>query len=116
MSRLNRHARSSSPVFAEIEELLHDLESKLNETAGRGSSAASAASSYVGDAVAEALADMSDRLRGGAHVVKDRAARAGTDALSKIEDEVERRPLAAVAIAAGIGFLLGAASTSHRSN
>jgi ElaB/YqjD/DUF883 family membrane-anchored ribosome-binding protein len=39
--------------------------------------------------------------------VADEAARIGSDALKKLSDEIEHRPLLMVAIAAGIGFILG---------
>ena len=49
-------------------------------------------------------------MRNGVQAATDQAARLGGDALHKVEDEVERRPLMTVAIAAGIGFLAGIAS------
>jgi hypothetical protein len=42
--------------------------------------------------------------------VRHQAARLGNDALHRITDEVERRPLAVLAIVAGIGFLVGIAA------
>jgi ElaB/YqjD/DUF883 family membrane-anchored ribosome-binding protein len=61
--------------------------------------------------IADAWADMSGRfndVQHGARAVGTEAARVGTGAWHKIEDEITHRPLTALAIAAGIGFLIGA--------
>ena len=61
----------------------------------------------------EVLGRETDRLRNGAHAVTDEATRYGSEALRRIEDEVEQRPLLTLAIAAGIGFLAGMAGRRH---
>ena len=108
-----RKTRSTSDDIAEIEReiagLMRDLENRvgrLNTLARKGAShAATEASEYV----SETLSDTAERLRNGAHTVTDEAAQARHEALRRIEDEVEQRPLLTLAIAAGIGFLAGMA-------
>jgi ElaB/YqjD/DUF883 family membrane-anchored ribosome-binding protein len=111
-----RKTRNTSEDIAEIEReiagLMRDLENRvgLNTLSRKGAShAASEASEYV----SETLSETADRLRNGAHAMTDEAARFGTEALRKIEDEVEQRPLLTLAIAAGVGFLAGMAGRRH---
>ena len=112
-----RRTRSTSEDIAEIEReiagLMRDLENRvgrLNTLSRKGAShAASEASGFVSDTLSETV----DRLRNGAHTVTDEATKLGTDALRRIEDEVEQRPLLTLAIAAGIGFLAGMAGRRH---
>ncbi len=112
-----RRTRSTSEDITEIEReiagLMRDLENRvgrLNTLSRKGAShAASEASGFVSDT----LSETADRLRNGAHAVTDEATKLGTDALRRIEDEVEQRPLLTLAIAAGIGFLAGMAGRRH---
>ncbi len=105
--------RTSSDDVADIEReislLMRDLESRIGRlntlTKNGASHAASEASDYVSDTVAQA----SERLRDGAAALGDEASRYGSDALRRVEEEVEQRPLMTLAIAAGIGFLAGMA-------
>ena len=100
-------------IEREISRLLHDIESRvgrLNTLTRRGTShAASNASDYV----SETLSDAADRMRTSAHTVADEATRFGADAVRKVEEEIEQRPLLTLAIAAGIGFLAGMAGRRH---
>ena len=113
----SKNGSSTADDIAEIEreiaKLMRDLENRvgrLNTLTKRGAShAASEASEFV----SETLSETADRLRNGAHEVSDEAARFGTDALRKIEEEIEQRPLLTLAIAAGIGFLAGMAGRRH---
>jgi ElaB/YqjD/DUF883 family membrane-anchored ribosome-binding protein len=102
--------RSSDDIVA-IEELMQDLETRLRRLNGKAKSETSGASGDVSDFVSEALAGIAARLRNGAenvtHSITDEAARVGTDAVKKIWDEMEQRPLVTLAIAAGVGYLLG---------
>src|SRR4029077_13901084 len=69
----------------------------------------------VGEAVASALGSAADRFRHGADVVTDEAAKFGSEAtklgntaLQRLAEEVARRPLSALILAVGVGFLVGA--------
>jgi ElaB/YqjD/DUF883 family membrane-anchored ribosome-binding protein len=111
-------------IEREIGRLMHDLETRvgrLNALARRGGAdAASGAGEYVSDALADAAermrngaAEAADRMRAGAQTVSDEASRLGGEAVHKIEDEINQRPLLTLAIAAGIGFLAGMAGRRH---
>jgi ElaB/YqjD/DUF883 family membrane-anchored ribosome-binding protein len=111
-------------IESEIAKLMRDLENRvgrLNTLTKRGAShAASEASEYVSETLAEtaerlrsSAEEATSKVRNGAHAVTDEAARFGNEALRKIEDEIEQRPLLTLAIAAGIGFLAGMAGRRH---
>ena len=123
-----RKSNSTSDDIAEIEreigQLMRDLETRvgrLNALTRRGASnAANGASEYVSETLADAAERMregateaADRVRHGANAVTDEASRLGSEALHKIEDEINQRPLLTLAIAAGIGFLAGMAGRRH---
>jgi ElaB/YqjD/DUF883 family membrane-anchored ribosome-binding protein len=112
-----RKTRSPSDDIADIEReiagLMQDLENRVGRLNALTRKGASQAASEASDYVSETLADTATRLRNGAHAVGDEAAKFGNDALRKIEDEVEQRPLLTLAIAAGIGFLAGMAGRRH---
>ena len=112
-----RKSRTSSDDIAGIEReiagLMRDLEQRVSRLNTLSRNGASHAASEASDYVTEALSDTAERLRNGAHAMTDEAAKLGGDALRKIEDEVEQRPLLTLAIAAGIGFLAGMAGRRH---
>jgi ElaB/YqjD/DUF883 family membrane-anchored ribosome-binding protein len=116
-SIMARRTRNTSEDIAEIEReiagLMRDLESRVGRLNTLSRKGASHAASEASDYVSETLSETAERLRNGAHAVTDEAARFGNDALRKIEDEVEQRPLLTLAIAAGIGFLAGMAGRRH---
>ena len=112
-----RRTRNTSEDIAEIEReiagLMRDLESRVGRLNTLSRKGASHAASEASDYVSETLSETAERLRNGAHAATDEAARFGNDALRRIEDEVEQRPLLTLAIAAGIGFLAGMAGRRH---
>jgi ElaB/YqjD/DUF883 family membrane-anchored ribosome-binding protein len=90
---------------------MHDLETRLRRLNTKAKAETMAAPVDVSEFVNNALASIAERLRDGAetvtHSVTDEAARLGTDTIKKIWNEIEQRPLATLAVAAGIGYLLG---------
>jgi ElaB/YqjD/DUF883 family membrane-anchored ribosome-binding protein len=118
--------RSSAfgPSVAAIQKHLGAVEKEL-ETIGRiagdrTSAAAATASDQIGDAISTILNEMVERFRQGRQAAGDQAGRLsnqalnlgakyGSDALQRAASEVEERPLVTVAIALGIGILIGAA-------
>lgn len=112
-----RKARSTSEDITEIEReisgLMRDIEDRVGRLNSLTRQSASHAAGEAGDYISETLAGTADRLRNGAHAVGDEASRLGSDALRRVEDEVEQRPLLTLAIAAGIGFLAGMAGRRH---
>jgi ElaB/YqjD/DUF883 family membrane-anchored ribosome-binding protein len=125
-----RHAnRDVASEIAAIERLLRELQASLGRlteagartAATRASAAASGAASYAGDAVTAILNEIAERFLGGARSMTGEAAKLtgeaaklGTTTLRKIGDEVESRPFLALAIAAGIGFLIAGAAVRRR--
>ncbi len=118
MSRQSSYVRE----FADVERRMQRLEQQMERLGGAASrTAASAvqATDRVSDAVISALGDVIDRFRGGARSVE--ASRFGQDAarfgheatklggvaLRRVSTEVERRPLVMIAVAVGIGLLIG---------
>jgi len=120
----SRYARPTTFDLASIERRMQDLEKRLarmTSAAGRTSSGISAGISdttdRVSDLLTSALAEISDRFRGGARSVGDEATRLrqgatdlGAQALRKLSTEVEHRPLVLLAVAAGVGLLIGLAA------
>jgi ElaB/YqjD/DUF883 family membrane-anchored ribosome-binding protein len=123
MARLLRKpAPSPSLDWSDIGRLLLDLERGLSQLStfmsGRVREVGGAipervrdASSAIPDRLSDTLSEISDRLRvlmrDNRHVGEE-AMRMSQGALQRIEREVVDRPLVALAVAAGIGFLIGA--------
>lgn len=118
MARNSRNSRSATARdVAEIERLLSQLEVRLKHLGASATSDAREAGSAIPEMISKALSDLTERLRDavhdGAHDVGEKAARVGADAWHKIEDEVSHRPLATLAVAAGIGFMVGMIGRRH---
>jgi ElaB/YqjD/DUF883 family membrane-anchored ribosome-binding protein len=74
---------------------------------------------HAGETIASALSSMADQFREGANSMGEEAtkvdpdaAQLGNDALRRLSKEVEHRPLVTLAVAVGVGILVGLAS--HR--
>jgi ElaB/YqjD/DUF883 family membrane-anchored ribosome-binding protein len=111
----SRGAKSAAAEeIAAIEDLMTDLEKRLRRLSGTARTEASGASEDVGDFVSDALERIKERVRVSAadmsETVADEASRLGGDAFKKLTEEVEHRPLLMLAVAAGIGFLVGLAN------
>jgi ElaB/YqjD/DUF883 family membrane-anchored ribosome-binding protein len=114
------YPRAMASDVGDIERRLRILQNGIERLGARGSSNTRDTVSGLGEAVASALSSWVDRFRQGsdslgvhsAAVGKD-AARYGTAALSQISKETEQRPLVAVAVAIGIGVLIGMAASGR---
>jgi ElaB/YqjD/DUF883 family membrane-anchored ribosome-binding protein len=110
------HNRSSAFATNRLRSLENQLE-RVGRTAGRRTSAGmSAAGDHVGDAIASAVTEIVDRFRSGRRLAGDEAARfgseaakVGNDALRRMASEIEHRPLVTLAVAVGVGLLIGMA-------
>jgi hypothetical protein len=94
----------------------------LGKSAGRrASSGASAAGNQIVEAIWPILTEISESFRRGQRVAVDEAAsfgndavklgaQMGSDALGQLADQAKRRPLIMLAVAIGVGVLIGAAA------
>lgn len=118
-------ASEFDPRVSAIANHLRAIEKELGaigRNAGqRASSGASTAANQLVDAIGPILSDLSDRFRRGQRVAADEAAslgneavrlgaQASNDALDRIADQAKQRPLFTLAVAVGIGVLIGFAS------
>ncbi len=116
MSGSPRFSQLTSAETDEIERRLNALEKRLNEIGTRFSTNSRDIVGDLGDVIASALSNWAERFRQGASTVGDQsaalgkdAARLGTIAIDRIGEESRQRPLIAVAVALGVGILLGIA-------
>lgn len=119
MFRRSGYSRAISADIGDIERRLRTLERRLERLGDRTSASAAQAADRVGEGIASALTSIAERFRGGAGSVSDEAMRIGNeaaelghDALRRVSREVERHPLVVLAVAVGVGILVGLAS--HR--
>ena len=111
------------PGVSAIVDHLRAIETELNtigRQAGRSASAgAAAAGNQIADVIGPILNDLGQRFRRGQRVALDEAAsfgsdavklggRVGSDALSRISVQARRQPLLTLAVAIGVGVLIGA--------
>jgi ElaB/YqjD/DUF883 family membrane-anchored ribosome-binding protein len=75
---------------------------------------------HVGETIASVLSGIADRFRGGANSMSDEAAKFGSEAakignhaLRRLSKEVEHRPIVTLAVAVGVGILVGLAHRRH---
>ena len=102
---------STAEEIAAIQDLMGDLEKRFHRLSGATNREFFGASGDINEFVHDALDGngISARIRNGAHSASGKATRFGSDAIKKISDEVEQRPFTMLAIAAGVGFILGLA-------
>jgi ElaB/YqjD/DUF883 family membrane-anchored ribosome-binding protein len=125
-------ASDFSPSVAAIQKHLGAVEKeleKIGRIAGRQTiDGVATASDQISDAISAILSQMVDRFRKGRQAAGDQAerlgnqaldlgAKYGSNALQRVANEAEHRPLITVGVALGIGILIGVAilgSTSSR--
>jgi ElaB/YqjD/DUF883 family membrane-anchored ribosome-binding protein len=115
MFRRSEFSPVVSASLRQIDGRLRELERNLERVGSRTSSQAALAAEGIGDAVASTLSTMADRLRGGATSVGSEAAKFGNEAARRLAHEVEERPLVLLAVAVGVGILLGLSIPRHSS-
>jgi ElaB/YqjD/DUF883 family membrane-anchored ribosome-binding protein len=115
----SENSRAMSANVGEIERRLRWLEQRLERAGSRASTSATQTADQVGEVIASALSGIAERFRGDAGAMTDEAAKIrtaaaklGNDALHRLSKEVEHRPLITLAVAVGVGILVGLAS--HR--
>jgi len=111
MARSSRKGAAASLDLSDISRVISDLERGLGQLGAFVSANARHATETVPNRMSDVLSDISERLQGlrfNARTVGGEAARAGTNVWHRIENEVVERPVLALAVAVGIGFLIGA--------
>ena len=111
------YSRAISATVGDIEQRLRSLERQLERAGSRGSAKAVETADHVGETIASAFGSIADRFRGGANSMGDEAlklgseaAKLGNDALRRLSKEVTHRPLVTLAVAVGVGLLVGLVS------
>ena len=94
---------------AEVRQLMSDLEERLDRLNMLTKRGATHAVDGVNNLVFDALTGVTGRVRDNARSVSDDATKIGTQAISQIAQQIDKRPLLTLAIAAGIGFVAGLA-------
>ncbi len=111
----SRYSRAVSANLGDIEQRIQLLEQRLERVGGRASTSAVQTANQLGEAIASALSGAADRFRGGVGAIDigdaaklgNAAAKLGDDALRRVAREVEHRPLVTLAVAVGVGLLMG---------
>jgi hypothetical protein len=118
----HRRPAEFDPRLSAIAGHLHAIEKELGgigRSAGRRASASASAAGYqIADAIGPILNDIGDRFRRGQRVAVDEAAsfgneavrvgaKVGNDALERIANQAKHRPLFTLAVAIGVGVLIG---------
>jgi ElaB/YqjD/DUF883 family membrane-anchored ribosome-binding protein len=118
MLGFSSYSSAKSAKADEIEQRLRSIEKRL----GAGTSArTTVVSDHVGEAIASALSAVASRLLGGdnsanigdassikeARKIAGEAAQLGNDAMRRVAREIKHRPLVTLAIAIGVGVLMG---------
>lgn len=113
------------PRVGAIVDHLRAIEQELRAVGKSSGRRASAEAAAAGDRIAETigpiLADIAERFRLGQHVALDQAAtlgsqavkigsKVGSDAVESISGQTKQRPLVMLAVAVGVGILIGAAA------
>jgi hypothetical protein len=113
------------PRLGVIVDHLRAIEKELRavgKTSGRRASVeAAAAGDRIAETIGPILSDIAERFRGGQQAAFDQAstfgnqavkmgAKVGSDAVDRIASEAKQRPLIVLAVAIGVGILIGAAA------
>jgi ElaB/YqjD/DUF883 family membrane-anchored ribosome-binding protein len=106
--------KSVSDEVTTIEELMGDLEKRLKRLSEQARGKTYGESEKVSDLVSEVLDRLRSKMRetttGLTQTIAEEATKVSSDAIKKLSDEAEHRPLLMLSVAAGIGFLVGLAS------
>lgn len=112
------------PRVSAIADHLRGIEKELASMGKRAGSRAAAGASAAGDQIADVIGpilnEIAERFRRGQRVALDEAAsfgndavkfgtKVGGDALERIASQAKQRPLLTLAVAIGVGVLIGAA-------
>lgn len=109
-----KRSKASSDDIAAVEELMQDLETRLHRLNAKANDLPNGPediSDFVAQTLARIAAQVRDTAGAATDSLADEATRASSDILKRIWQEMERRPLTTLAIAAAAGYLLGLIGT-----
>jgi len=111
MTTRSKLSATTAEEIEAIETLMADLEKRLRRLNVNAKKGVAEGASDIQDFVSETLAGITARIRDSAsnasEKVVDEASRIGSDAVKRLSAEVDQRPMLMLAIAAGVGFLIG---------
>jgi ElaB/YqjD/DUF883 family membrane-anchored ribosome-binding protein len=117
MTASSRYTRAIASEIGDIERRLRVVQGGIEKLRANASTNARDAAEGLGEAVSTALSGWSERFRQGANSLGDQsaaigkdAARLGTAALKELSKESAERPFLTIAVALGVGFLIGMAT------
>jgi ElaB/YqjD/DUF883 family membrane-anchored ribosome-binding protein len=110
---LQQTSSEFAPSVTSIQRHLSAVEKELENigrVAGRrGSAAAKVASGQIADALTSILSDLIERFREGGRQALEAGSGYGNRAARRVSAEVEAQPLITIAVALGVGVLIGTA-------
>ena len=111
----DKYRAAKSAHIGSMDRQLRSLQKRLERVRGRVSTDSAEGADKFGKAIASMLDEVAERFRDGS--LGDEAAKIGTeaaklsnDALRRVSREIEARPLVALAVAIGVGILVGLVS------
>jgi ElaB/YqjD/DUF883 family membrane-anchored ribosome-binding protein len=106
-----RKTKTQTDDLAAVEELMQDLESRLRRLNAKSKPEGDGGADEITDFVSQTLARIAAQVRDTAETATDtlasEATEAGSDLIKRIWQEMERRPMLTLALAAAGGYLLG---------
>jgi ElaB/YqjD/DUF883 family membrane-anchored ribosome-binding protein len=107
--RSSEFAPNVSSIQRHLTAVEKELENIGRKAGRRGSAAAKSASEQIGEVLTSILNDMTERLREGGRQAMQTSSSYSNTAIKRVSGEVEEQPLTAIAVALGVGVLVGAA-------
>jgi hypothetical protein len=111
-----KRRKAPADDIAAVEDLMQDLESRLRSLKSKQDVAGGP--DDIADFVSQTLTRIAAQVRDTADMATDtlaeEATSASTDIIKRIWQEMERHPIATLALAAAAGYLLGLVSTQDR--
>lgn len=106
-----KKTKAPADDMAAVEELMQDLEERLRGLTGKAKDDTSRATGDIGEFVSQTLARIAGQVRTttdeATDTLTDQATEVGTDMIKRIWDEMQKRPLTTLALAAAAGFVIG---------
>jgi ElaB/YqjD/DUF883 family membrane-anchored ribosome-binding protein len=106
-----KKTKAQTDDIAAVEELMQDLESRLRRLNAKTGPDVAVGADDITDFVSQTLARIAAQVRDTADTATDtlasEATEASSDLIKRIWQEMERRPLLTLALAAAGGYLLG---------